>query len=149
MLPLARYVPGGIVSSSSSAAAGLLDFPDSASHCGRDELSAALTGSDSQMSATKSDAAGYRSSTTQPFSSASLSMSPSGAAGYSTDGSGSEDFGSMDSFDTDGLDAGLASSPPLPPYPDNRDLTELRTLIAISDQPDAEAPDFGHVDEDE
>ncbi|MFE7112217.1 hypothetical protein ACFU98_38945 [Streptomyces sp. NPDC057575] len=29
------------------------------------------------------------------------------------------------------------------------DLTELRTLIAISDQPDTEAPDFGHVDEDE
>ncbi|MGW1409493.1 hypothetical protein [Streptomyces sp. NPDC002403] len=28
------------------------------------------------------------------------------------------------------------------------DLTELRTLIAISDQPDAEAPDFGHDDED-
>jgi hypothetical protein len=29
------------------------------------------------------------------------------------------------------------------------DLTELRTLIAISDQPGAEVPDFGHDDEDE
>ncbi len=107
-------------------------WPLSTSHCGRDAPPTALTGSDSQMSVTRSDGFSYRlSSTAQPFLAASRSRSPSGVRGNVSSVSVTTGSGTISGASgvTDG--DGFASTSPPPEHPP----ASITTATATTEDP--------------